>query len=70
MIGTMKSRRRSLRVCRCEGPRATFGDLNMLVAPGGRERDAGEFEELLAAADFRLVKIIDDGITMIKAAPA
>lgn len=35
-----------------------FMDLNMLVMNGGRERTAAEYQSLLAAADFRLTKII------------
>jgi hypothetical protein len=35
-----------------------FFDLNMLVMTGGKERTAKEFEQLLAAADFKLVRII------------
>ena len=35
-----------------------FIDLNMLVMTGGKERTAKEFEELLAAAGFKLVRII------------
>ncbi|SIO58072.1 hydroxyneurosporene-O-methyltransferase [Singulisphaera sp. GP187] len=35
-----------------------FMDLNMLVMTGGRERTADEFRDLLAAAGFRLARII------------
>jgi cyclopropane fatty-acyl-phospholipid synthase-like methyltransferase len=35
-----------------------FIDLNMLVMTGGKERTAKEFEELLAAAGFRLLRVI------------
>jgi hypothetical protein len=37
-----------------EDPRTKFSDLNMLVAPGGRERTIEEWGALLASADFRL----------------
>ena len=35
-----------------------FIDLNMLVMTGGKERTAKEFEELFAAAGFRLLRVI------------
>ncbi len=35
-----------------------LSDLNMLVAPGGRERDRREFESLLADAGFALTRIV------------
>jgi len=35
-----------------------FIDLNMLVMTGGKERTASEFEQLLAKAGFRLLRII------------
>jgi hypothetical protein len=35
-----------------------FFDLNMLVMTGGKERTAKEFEVLLNASGFRLVRII------------
>jgi hypothetical protein len=35
-----------------------FDDLNMLVLSGGRERTAGEFRSLLAAAGFTLTSIV------------
>jgi hypothetical protein len=37
-----------------EDPDTAFSDLNMLVAPGGRERTLGEFERLFAAAGLAL----------------
>ena len=40
-----------------EGLIGKLSDLNMLVAPSGRERTAAEFTELLAQADFRLNSI-------------
>jgi hypothetical protein len=36
-------------------PAAKFGDLNMLVNPGGCERTTAEFAALMASADFRFV---------------
>ena len=38
-----------------EGPEAKFSDLNMLVAPGGRERTRDEYGALFEAAGYRLV---------------
>jgi hypothetical protein len=38
-----------------EEPDAKFGDLNMLVGPGGRERSVAEFAELFAEAGFGFV---------------
>jgi hypothetical protein len=35
-----------------------FIDLNMLVMTGGKERTAKEFEQLLSAAGFKLLRII------------
>ena len=60
------SARRSRRAARCswssvcsappnERPEAKFSDLNMLVAPGGRERTLDEYAALFEAAGFRLV---------------
>ena len=37
-----------------EGPDAKFSDLNMLVAPGGRERTLDEYGALFEAAGYRL----------------
>jgi hypothetical protein len=37
-----------------EGAETKFSDLNMLVMPGGRERDLREFEALFESAGFRL----------------
>ena len=37
-----------------ETPEAKFSDLNMLVAPGGRERTAQEYAALLQASGYRL----------------
>jgi hypothetical protein len=36
---------------------AKFGDLNMLVMTGGRERTESQYRELLAAAGFELSRI-------------
>jgi SAM-dependent methyltransferase len=44
-----------------EGRDAKFSDLNMLVAPGGRERTREEFEVLLAESDFRLSRVLHAG---------
>lgn len=41
---------------------AAFSDLNMLVAPGGRERTEAEYAELLAAAGLRLTRVLDTGV--------
>ena len=38
-----------------ERPEAKFSDLNMMVAPGGRERTLEEYGALFEAAGFRLV---------------
>ena len=38
-----------------EDPRTKFSDLNMLVAPGGRERTIEEWPALLEPAGFELV---------------
>jgi hypothetical protein len=55
-----------------ERPAAKFGDLNMLVAPGGRERTADEYCSLLAAAGFRLTDITptSSGLGVIEAVGA
>jgi hypothetical protein len=37
-----------------EGAETKFSDLNMLVAPGGRERTVDEFAALFESAGFRL----------------
>jgi hypothetical protein len=44
-----------------EGPDAKFGDLNMLVSPGGQERTGGEFAALFAATGFRLAAVVPTG---------
>jgi O-methyltransferase domain len=44
-----------------EKPAAKFSDLNMLVAPGGRERTREEFAGLLAKADFELTRVVPAG---------
>jgi hypothetical protein len=43
------------------GAEAKFSDLNMLVAPGGRERTRDEYEALLNGAGFRLAAVIAAG---------
>ena len=49
-----------------------FSDLNMLQALGGRERTEAEWAALLAAAGFRLTRIVPtaSGIDLIEAHPA
>jgi hypothetical protein len=55
-----------------EDPLTKFGDLNMLVAPAGRERTIEEWEVLLKSAGFRLVEVTPtaSGLAVIEAAPA
>jgi hypothetical protein len=52
-----------------EGHAAKFGDLNMLVAPGGRERTTDEYAALLASAGFRLTRAVPtrSGLSVIEA---
>ena len=38
-----------------------FFDLNMMVMTGGKERTASEFDQLLAAAGFRLLRVVPTG---------
>jgi hypothetical protein len=54
-----------------EAPEAKLSDLNMLVAPGGRERTVAEFALLLAAADYELVADVPtaSGMHVLEAAP-
>jgi len=49
-----------------------FIDLNMLVMTGGKERTAKEFEQLLAAAGFRLQRVIptDLPFSIVESEPA
>ncbi|HEY6660302.1 MAG TPA: methyltransferase [Pyrinomonadaceae bacterium] len=49
-----------------------FIDLNMLVMTGGKERTATEFEELFAAAGFKLLRVIPTDLptSIIEGAPA
>jgi hypothetical protein len=42
-------------------PAAKFGDLNMLVSPGGRERTREEFSNLLAESGFELTHVFPAG---------
>jgi O-methyltransferase domain len=44
-----------------EKPAAKFSDLNMLVAPGGRERTREEYAGLLTQADFELTRVVPAG---------
>jgi hypothetical protein len=45
--------------------RTAFSDLNMLVAPGGRERTPAEYEALLSTAGFRLLRAIPTGTDVL-----
>jgi hypothetical protein len=42
-------------------PEAALTDIHMLVMTGGRERTIEEFQELLAASGFELVRTIPTG---------
>jgi O-methyltransferase domain/Dimerisation domain len=42
-------------------PEATLTDIHMLVMTGGRERTTEEFQELLAASGFELMRVIPTG---------
>ena len=55
-----------------EQPAAKLSDLNMMVAPGGRERTLEEYGALFEAAGFRLVgeTATSSGRSVIEAAPA
>jgi hypothetical protein len=55
-----------------ERPAPKFSDLNMLVAPGGRERTIDEYDSLLRQAGFGLVgdRETSSGHSVIEAAPA
>jgi hypothetical protein len=52
--------------------RTAFSDLNMLVAPGGRERELAEYGSLLTAAGFSLGRTVPTGtdVFVIEALPA
>ena len=54
-----------------EGLETKISDLNMLVSPGGQERTADEFAALLAAAAFRLNRIVEVNslLSVVEAAP-
>ena len=54
-----------------EGFDAAFSDLNMLVAPGGQERTEAEYATLLAAAGFRLTKVVPTAsdVSVVEATP-
>ena len=49
-----------------------FIDMNMLVMTGGKERTEKEFQELLSAAGFRLLRVIQTGMptSIVEAEPA
>jgi hypothetical protein len=55
-----------------EDPRTKFSDLNMLVAPAGRERTLHEWDALVTRAGFRLATATPStsGLAVIEAAPA
>jgi len=55
-----------------EDPRTKFSDLNMLVAPAGRERTLHEWDVLLTRAGLRLASATPSasGLAVIEAAPA
>jgi hypothetical protein len=58
-----------------EGNEADFSkffDLNMMVMTGGKERTAKEFDQLLAAAGFRFLRVIptDTPTSMVEGQPA
>ena len=55
-----------------EDPRTKFGDLNMLVAPAGRERTLEEWDALVARGGFRLATATPSasGLAVIEATPA
>ena len=61
------------RVLDAESPsvEATHADIHMLVMTGGRERTAAEFQALLAASDFELVRAIPTGslVQIVEAVP-
>ena len=48
------------RILNSESPsvEATLSDLNMLLMNGGCERSSAEFDVLLAAAEFRLARVV------------
>ena len=53
-----------------EIPATKFGDLNMLVLPGGRERTRVEFSGLFAKSGFGLSRIAPAGnVNVIEARP-
>jgi hypothetical protein len=51
--------------------RTAFSDLNMLVLPGGRERELAEYGALLAAAGFTLGRVVPTGtdVFVVEAVP-
>ena len=53
-----------------EMPAAKFGDLNMMVLPGGRERTREEFSDLFARSGFELTRAFPAGLhNVIEARP-
>jgi hypothetical protein len=55
-----------------ELPEAKLADLNMLVAPGGRERSRDEYRALFDAAGFELAGVTpaEGGLQVLHGAPA
>jgi hypothetical protein len=55
-----------------EDPLTKFGDLNMLVSPGGKERTIDEFTALFAAAGFALgaATATPSGLAVIEGLPS
>jgi hypothetical protein len=55
-----------------EGRPAKWSDVNMLVAPGGRERTQAEFDELLHRAAFRPTRTVAGGqlYALVEATPS
>jgi hypothetical protein len=53
-----------------EMPATKFGDLNMLVSPGGRERTREEFSHLFAKSGLELARVVPAGLhNVIEARP-
>jgi hypothetical protein len=54
-----------------QSPAVKFSDINMLVAPGGRERTEEEYDALLSESGFRRTRTVPtaDDVMVIEAAP-
>ncbi len=54
-----------------QNPAVKFSDLNMFVAPGGRERTQEEYDALLSASGFRRTRTVHTSgdVMVIEAAP-